>query len=279
MSLSRLSSFLPCLLHIFLSLVYLTVLQQWHFPSNSPNEAPFRQCLIHELSLPAAFFSCRVSFLPCLFPAVSLAHFSLSGLPYSTATMAFPFKITVYLMKPLSFSVSFMTCLPPAAFFFIPCLFPAFPLSCRVSCTFFSLWFTLQYCNNGISLQIHCLPNEAPFRQCLIHDLSSSRCVFFMPCLFPALPLSCRVSCTFFSLWFTLQYCTMAFPFKITVYLMKPLSFNVSFMTCLPPAAFFHAVSPSCLFSFLPCLLHIFLSLVYLTVLQQWHFPSKSLFT
>jgi hypothetical protein len=137
-------TFLLCLLHIFLSLVNLTVLQQWHFPQKHclPNEAPSLQRLIHDLS-PSR---------PRFYAA------SLSRLP----------------------------------------------LSCCVSCTFFSLWFTLQYCDNGISLQKHCLPNEAPSLQCLI-------------------------------------------------------------MTCLLPAAF------SCR------VLYIIPSLVYLTILQQWHFPPNIL--
>ena len=65
-----------------------------------PFSVSFMTCLP-----PGRVFMLRL-FPAFLFHAVSLAHFSPSGLPYSTATMAFPFKSTVYLMKPLPFSVS-----------------------------------------------------------------------------------------------------------------------------------------------------------------------------
>ena len=115
------------------------------------------------------------------------------------------------------------------------CLFPAVPLSCHVSRTSFSLWYDLQYCNNGISLQIQCLPNVASSFSVSSHDLSPSRRVFFMQCLFlsslsPVVSLalyslfgmlyavslsclssSCCVSCTLLSL----MYLTVQLPFYL----------------------------------------------------------------
>jgi hypothetical protein len=102
------------------------------------------------MSLPVVPLSCRVSrplfsfwyalrcvsFLPFLF-LLCLLHITLSGVPYSTAIMASPFKFTVYLMEPLSFSVSFMTCLPPAAFFHA--VSPFLPYIPAVSLAHFSL--------------------------------------------------------------------------------------------------------------------------------------------
>ncbi len=77
---------------------------------------------------PAAFSSCNDSFLisycPSFcrvsFPVVSLAQLSLSGLPYSIATTALPFKPTFYLMdlKKLFNEAPqclIMTCLLPVA--------------------------------------------------------------------------------------------------------------------------------------------------------------------
>ena len=108
--------------------------------------------------------------------------------------------------------VSHSTCLSPAAFSscndsFLISYCPSFcvPFSCRVSCTAFPIWSTLQYCNNSTTLQTHFLPNglekklfnEAP--QCLI-----------MTCLLPvALCLSHIIpSMTY------LQYCNNARPFN-----------------------------------------------------------------
>jgi hypothetical protein len=80
----------------------------------------FLQCLIPPVSLPPlSLHAMTLSWFPTvplsvvsLFPVVSLAQLSLSGLPYIIATIALPFKPTFYqmdlkknfLMKPLSVS-------------------------------------------------------------------------------------------------------------------------------------------------------------------------------
>ena len=92
----------------------------------------FLQCLIPLVSLPPlSLHAMTLSWFPTvplsvsLFPVVSLAQLSLSGLPYSIATIALPFKPTFYLMdlkknflmKPLSVSswpVSYLSpCVSP----------------------------------------------------------------------------------------------------------------------------------------------------------------------
>ncbi len=127
-----------------------------------PNVASSFSNSFHDCLPSAVFCSCGVSFLPSLFPVMSLAHHFLFGMLNSTATMASPFKFNAYLMQ-LLLSVSHpMTCLPPAAFFscnvsfcrpsllsclspfilflvcFTLCLFPAFPLP-AVSLAHYSL--------------------------------------------------------------------------------------------------------------------------------------------
>jgi len=129
--------------------------------------------------------------MQCLFLAVSLSCCVSHILyplwhTYSTATMHVPSTLLLPNVVSL-FSVSFhdlspsrcvfyyvvyfppvshSTCLSPAAFSscndsFLISYCPSFcvSFSCRVSCTAFPIWSTLQYCNNSTTLQTHFLPN------------------------------------------------------------------------------------------------------------------------
>jgi hypothetical protein len=120
-------------------------------------------------------------------------------------------------------------------------------LSCLSHITLFSL--CLQYGNNGIYLQIHCLPNVAFSFSVSFHDLSPSRLVLFLQCLLPAVPHSCHVSRTLLSFWYALQYCNNGIYLQIHCLPNVASSFSNSFHDCLPSAVFC-----SCGVSFLPSL-------------------------
>jgi hypothetical protein len=152
--------------------------------------------------------------------------------------------------------------------------------------------------NNGISLQTHCLPNLSFFLQCLIH-LSPSRRVLFMQCLSPdflpsLFPVVSLVHILFLACFTVLQQRHLHSPSQFHC-LSNVALFSLSL--CLSPSRrVFPAVSPSYCPSFLSCLSYIFSWWYALqscnngtcfslqthcppTVLQQWHFPSNSLFT
>ena len=89
--------------------------------------------------------------------------------------------------------VSHSTCLSPAAFSscndsFLISYCPSFcvSFSCRVSCTAFPIWSTLQYCNNSTTLQTHFLPNGLE-KNFLMKPLSVSSwpVSYLSPCVSP----------------------------------------------------------------------------------------------
>jgi hypothetical protein len=166
-----------------------------------------------------------------------------------------------------------MTCLPPAAFFSCSvCLFPAVPLSCRVSYILFSFLAYLQYCNNGTSIHIRCLPNVASSFSVSFHVLSPSRRVFIMQCLLPAAPPSCHASCTLFSFWYVLQYCNNGISLQIHCLPNLASSFSVSFHDSSPSRRVLFMLS---LFPVVSLIHYSLFGMLYSTATMAFAFPFK----
>jgi len=247
-----------------LFLVRCTVLQQRHSTQIHwlPNAAPSFSVSFHVLSL-----SWRAFNMQCLLPTVPPDY------RVSCTLFSFWFILQSWNNDKASFSVSpWLVSLCCALF--MQCLFLAVSLSCCVSHILYPLWHTYSTATMHVPSTL-LLPNVVSLFSVSFHDLSPSRCVFYYvvyfppvshsTCLSPAafsscndsflisycpsfcVSFSCRVSCTAFPIWSTLQYCNNSTTLQTHFlpngleknFLMKPLSVSswpVSYLSpCVSP--------------------------------------------